>query len=116
MSNEIPYPNNYVDLVQNGQVRIQNVSADLEAQLVALGGTKELEKRTGHYALVLRVPDEVSLGVLVGQLRDLGVSFVGAGPMPASDDVELMRDRGLVNGKFRAVVWRGPGNWYTEER
>ena len=60
-------------------------------------------------------PDENGLAGLLSALRDMGVVFLGAGPgTPAGHVFERLRDQGLVQGRYRRIVWRGPGRWKVD--
>jgi len=102
----IRQPENYVSLIQDGQVRVKRVTPDIAHELEALGGR---EKRLDHQTVwVLDAADNSSLGTLLGTLRDLGVSFVG-GPAgwPPAEIFDDLREKGFVKGEFQEIIWGG---------
>jgi hypothetical protein len=53
---------------------------------------------------------ESELVALLSRVRDLSIPFLAAGPgwHPAAV-LEQLRERGLIAGEFRTIVWSGPG-------
>ena len=96
-------------LVGDNQVTLEaGPGADARA-LRALGGRRHLIRRR-MWTFAGR--DEHALGALLHALRDMGVAFAWApsGWPPAAVFAHL-RDRGLVEGRIRAVTWRSPGDF-----
>jgi hypothetical protein len=108
-------PGNYVSFIQDGELRAERVTPELAGALASLGG-REKQLREG-IAWVLKYTDDASLGRFLGKLRDIGFLFVEApGGWPPSAVFETLRERGLVQGEFRAVTWSRPGAWQITVR
>lgn len=108
-------PKNYITLVQDKKIRIENTSSKFDSILQSLGGQKdELE---GNLVWILRCEDDTDLGTILGKLRDAGALFESSptGWPPAAVFAKL-RDQGLVGGEFKEVIWKGPGNWRVQPR
>jgi hypothetical protein len=108
----LPYPENYVSLILDRQIRVDNVTPHLANHLRALGG--HTMTVGGETVWILESADDQVLGELVGRLRDLGVLFVGVdfGGWPPADVFRDLRDKGLVQGEFQEVLWHRPGSWF----
>jgi hypothetical protein len=60
--------------------------------------------------------DDRAMAALLRSLSDLGIALVGAGPDWHPGGIfEYARERGLVSGTYRRIVWRGPGEWEVDE-
>lgn len=108
-------PENYVSLIQDGQVRVKGVTPDIAHELKALGGReKRLDRQT---VWVLDAADNSRLGALLGTLRDLRVSFVG-GPAgwPPAEVFDDLREKGFVKGEFQEIIWIGSDQWVIRTR
>jgi hypothetical protein len=66
--------------------------------------------------LILKAADEATLSKLLAQLRDLDVLFGGGSGWPPAEIFDDLRERGLVQGKFIEITWRGPSQWITRTR
>lgn len=105
-------PENYISLIRSGEVRIENVTNQLLTILESLS----INGLHSDFELVLKAPDEQSLSRLLSQLRDLQVVFSGGSGWPPAEVFADLRERGLVSGEFREIIWRGPGQWFTRTR
>lgn len=59
---------------------------------------------------ILTPADDPALAELLTALRDCGAFFDGDS---AGREFERLRDRGLINGAYMEVSWRGPGQWQS---
>jgi hypothetical protein len=108
-------PDNYIDLILGTKVRVMNVQPPVAQTLAGLGGaTTQVD---GRPAWEIKAADDAALAALLQQLRDLGVLFVNepAGWPPAAIFADL-RARGLVQGQYQEITWRGPGQWSIYSR
>ncbi len=108
-------PDNCVSLVLDGNVRVEQASPELIEYLRSLGGHEETV--AGGAFWVIEAQSDEELGVLLGKLRDEGVIFAG-GPVgwtPAAIFKDL-RERQLLSGEFREVVWVGGGRWVVSSQ
>jgi hypothetical protein len=62
------------------------------------------------------VDSDRAKAALFAKLRDSGVAFAGGHGWSPSAVFEELRDRGLIAGSFREIVWRKPGTWSIRER
>jgi hypothetical protein len=104
-------PENFVSLILNGEIRLENVTADLEDRLRVLGARRVVE---GGETWSIPYETDEELAKLFAQLNQLKVLFVDqpAGWPPAAIFRDL-RKRGLIGGSFKTVSWRGPGKWFV---
>lgn len=108
-------PENYVDLIQDSQIRIENVTPSLRAELVRLGAYRQ--DSDIEVTWLLSFDTEVQLADLLSQLRDLGILFVG-GPAgwPPAEIFRELREKGAIQGNFTEVIWYGPNRWHIHTR
>ena len=66
-------PNNYVSLVLDGKVRVEQVSPDLKKHIIDLGAKEEIIN--GEICWVFEVSGDEDLDILLGKLRDRGFLF-----------------------------------------
>lgn len=112
---DVKYPDNYISFIQDGELRAEHVTSEMTMTLAALGGS-EKQLRKG-FVWVLKYTDDASLGHLLGKLRDMGFLFMDEpGGWPPSAVFDVLREKGLVHGKFRAVTWVRPGAWRVSTR
>lgn len=96
----------FVSLVQDRDVKVRCRDRKLRRTLRDLGGRRTLFTNSWW----ISYSTEKELCIVLGKLRDVGIPFVG-GPAgwPPAEVFCLLRDKGLLNGKFQEIVWRGPG-------
>ena len=112
---EIGSPHNYVSLVLEDAIRVNHVTPEVALQLEAIGAQKETI--CDETVWVIRVSNEQKIGKIMGQLRDMGVLFAG-GPAgwPPAEVFDELREKGLVKGEFKEIVWLGPDRWFVRVR
>jgi len=108
-------PQNYVSLVLGEEIRVNHVTANVARWLEAIGARECIVN--GELVWVVKADDEQALGEMMGQLRDMGVLFAG-GPAgwPPAEVFDYLREKGVIEGEFQEVLWRGPGNWFIRAR
>jgi hypothetical protein len=107
-------PNNYVSLVLDGKVRVQQVTSDMQNFLIDLGAKEETIR--GEICWVIDVSGDENLGNLLGKLRDKGFLFsVDQGWSPSSIFKKL-REHEFVDGEYNEVAWRGFGRWFITKK
>lgn len=108
-------PKNYVTLIQDETIRVENVSSEFESLLLSLGGQKE--KLEDKSVWILRATDDSAIGKVLGKLRDCGAVFESSpGGWPPAAVFSNLRDQGLIQGEFQEVIWTGPGRWEKRSR
>lgn len=101
----------YVSFVTN-KIFIKNVQPELIQSIIDLGG-RELDESTDY---VLEFTGENEKIRLFTVLRDMGVAFSGGRDWSPSEQFEDLRDKGLITGKYKHIVWWGPGKYHVNER
>lgn len=102
----------YVAARENFRVVIANPSPRIKRELAHLGG--ELI----GYEWILEVQNDIGVAALFDTLRNHGVLFGGAAHgWPPAELFELYREKGLLSGPYREVLFRGVGlGWSIYER
>jgi hypothetical protein len=68
-------------------------------------------RRIDAHTLEITIASRDELPVLLERLRDAGVAFVGGSSgWPPAVVFEDLRDRGLVSGLYKEIVFRGTGS------
>ena len=105
----------YVKSIQNNDVIIVNVGLKLLPSLLRLGAQKREE--SGQPAWILNAPNEKVLTDMLNACRDLEIAFAGgAAGWPPAEIFDNLRERGLISGKFKELLWVGQGNWKIRRR
>ena len=104
----------YVSWVFDNHVEVICFERHLTPQLKGLGGKRRLLQR---HRWAIRHAGERSLADTLAALRDTGLALVG-GPAgwPPGAIFEHLREKGLVRGGYREIVWSGPGQPIITER
>jgi hypothetical protein len=92
---------------------LENVSEDLIAQIKHPPLSKNDE---GNYEADLGEFTQEEEIKLLETLNNLGFAFSAGRGWPPSDIFEEYRERGLLSGTYKKIEWRGPGDWFIEER
>ncbi len=108
-------PKNLVNLILD-DIYLKNVSTDKVDAIQKIGAHEETSL-DGEVTWKISYVDEYDLAAKLERLNELGFLFVGAGPgwYPAAV-FEHMREKKLLTGKCKAVIWRGPSDWYIVKR
>src|SRR5262245_61442461 len=108
-------PENYVDLIQDNQIRVEHVTSRLRAELINLGAFRQNSNSEAIW--LLSFENEVQLAALLSRLRDLGVLFVG-GPAgwPPAEVFAHLREKGAIGGEFPELTWYRPNKWLVRTR
>ncbi len=103
-------PENFVSIILGGEVRISNVTKDLERILVKLDGKQD--SVNGQSVWIIEFDSEQQLAEVLLSLNAEGVIFAG-GPAgwPPSQIIADLRDQGLFKGKYKEVVWIKKNEW-----
>lgn len=111
MGVNIQQPTDYVSSIQESRVFIENVSATLKDNLLEIGG------HSSGNRWVFEAGNEKNLAALLGTLRDYGVLFMGASyGWPPSAVFEHLRDKGLLTGNYRELIFWRSGDWSIYDR
>jgi len=110
-----PSPQNYVSLILGEEIRINHVSAEVVQQLITLGAYERIVN--SEVVWTIQAEDEQALGKIMGQLRDMGIMFVG-GPAgwPPAEVFDYLREKGQISGDFQEILWYRPANWFVRTR
>lgn len=112
-------PLNYVSAIVNHKmIYLRNVSEQAINNIKELGASRgPTHKLTGLPDWIINCISEIDLAEKLEALNKLGFLFVDepAGWPPAAV-FEYLREKKLIEGKYKAVTWRGPGDWYVIER
>ncbi len=110
MKNTTPPP--FISEASDDRVVVRNVtSEDLRSALAGLGFS-----RTGEPdVLDIKVKDENQKALIFKNLRDRNLHFSRGREWSPAEVFEWLRDRGLLEGRFRSISWISPDRWITGE-
>ena len=108
-------PQNYITIILNNTIRIENVSEAGGLIIKELNGHED--ELAGERVWILDFKDEKQEADLLSKLNEAKFLFVGqpAG-WPPAEIFDDLREKGLVTGMFMEVTWIGPGKWVTRLR
>jgi hypothetical protein len=115
MNSKLRSPNNLVTLILKN-IRLENVS---DQNIDAIKGIGAQERKIeGETIWFVPYVDERELAARLEDLNRLGFLFIGADPLgwPPADVFIHLREKRLLKGSFKAITWRGPGDWVVRER
>jgi len=89
---------------------------------VVLGeeGMRDLLMGMGFYngedssEFFVSISDEEEKSVIFEKLRDMGVCFSAGREWSPSEVFEHLREKGFLQGGYRKISWKGPGNYIVE--
>jgi len=88
----------------DGVIKLRDVPDKLVDQLVMSGAIKGTT--AGDLSFIIeRDEDRVAIFSL---LRNMGFAFAGGREWSPAEQFEDMRDKGMLKGVFKCIVWRGP--------
>lgn len=110
---DLIHPNNYVSLILNSKIQIENVTEDKTEILKKLGGYIGEDRKSW----VIDFSDEKHLAQMLSILVENELLFVGgASGWPPAEIIADLRDKNLVLGSFKEVTWFGEGKWIIKDR
>jgi len=65
--------------------------------------------------LFVNVSGEEEKSVIFEKLRGMGVCFSAGREWSPSEVFEYLREKGFLNGRYRKISWKGPGNYIVED-
>lgn len=111
MNSQDQLPNNFISLIQDKAVRIENVTPDIAQKLITMGAKEQRIAGEDVWIISIDEFDFKALSSILDQLRNMGLLFSAGKIWPPADIFEELRDRGFLHGKFKKVGWHGPGQW-----
>lgn len=107
-------PLNVVSLIID-YIRLENVSSDKAEGIKRIGAYES--KIAGETVWIIDYTNEYELANKLCELNLLSFLFAG-GPAgwPPAAVFDYLREKKLIEGKFKEVTWRGPGDWCITER
>ena len=107
--------NNKLNIIQSileHEIIIESNDASLKMFLKKLGCKRKLLKRN---IWILPYANEQQLILYLDKLRKANFLFSGGHGWPPSEIFQLLRERGLLAGTIREVVWTKPGSIIIRE-
>jgi len=108
-------PDNYVSLILNNIIRLENVAQNVVEAIKGINAYADLfENKT-----IWKVPfsNKSELAEKLKVLNKLGFLFVGgAHGWPPSEIFIDLREKKFLDGSFREVTWLKPGDWVVRQR
>jgi hypothetical protein len=93
-------------------IKLKNVGKTMEGKIIELGGKQN--GPIGEYLVPLGA--EAAKPRLFSILRELGFAFSAGREWSPAEQFEELREKGLLQGKFSCVIWRGPNNYSISEK
>lgn len=108
-----PQPTNFINLIINSKIYIQNVTDDKKEMLKNLGGL--LDENENIWLIAFE--DEKNLAKVLSVLAESRLLFVGGSSgWPPAEIFADLRDRNLVVGNFKEVTWLRKSEWVVKDR
>ena len=108
-------PQNYVSLILNNNVRLENVTVDL---IEAIEGLKAFEDRLKHKT-VWTIPfvNHSELANILSRLNELGFLFAaGSYGWPPAEIFAGLLEKKRLKENFKEITWLGKDRWVIRER
>jgi hypothetical protein len=108
-------PSNYVSLIQNNKIQLENVSDDLISAVKDLGARED--RLDSKLVWILPFTNKTELTELLSRLNKLDFLFVGQpyGWPPAEIFANLV-EKNILKEKFREITWVEQNKWVIRER
>lgn len=90
-----------------------NLSDDLLQKLHYLSLVK---REANTYTANVSEYTQEDTATLFNELNALGIAFSYGRDWAPSEIFEYLREKGLLSGKYRRIMWKGPENYVIEER
>jgi hypothetical protein len=95
------------------KIFIDNVKPEFIETLKKLGA---VEDESEKFRLTIELHTEIEKINAFSALRDSGIPFSAGHDWSPAAQFEELRDRGLLNGKYKHIGWRGPNDYKIEEK
>jgi hypothetical protein len=95
----------FVSEAASARIVVQVIDEEVLETLKNMGFTLGDDKKLVLTASAL---SQEAKAEMLSKLRDCGICFSGGPDWSPSEVFEYLRDRGLLTGRYRKVIWRGP--------
>jgi hypothetical protein len=111
------FPENYVSLILNNFMRLENISQNVVEAIKKIDAYTDTDILDNKMVWKVPFSSIIELAEKLKELNRLGFLFVGgADGWPPSEIFIDLREKNLLEGRFKEVTWRGPGDWVIRER
>jgi len=112
MNNSKHQPQNFISSIIDGNIKIKNITRDIEDKLTELEVELEITKDKTIGVIRTDSVDQDQLAKILGKLRDIGLLFLDSpAGWPPSEIFICFRSQGLISGHIRTITWQGPDKW-----
>ena len=110
-------PSQLPPYVKEADANFISVKTDNTPEVAAFLGGAGFERRPDRDGLFIKyVPDDDAKVQLFKELREYGICFSVGREWSPAEMFEWLRDQGRLSGKFKAIAWKGPDNWFIREQ